>query len=190
LFEDEKRVEPTWYENKLLIWVGINPFRSAQTSESEKQNSLVGYKARYTNNIIDLTKPGTHNSRHFFDPVYLDPLADNYKLVLEKDTFYILTTKQGIRVPPQYSMELVPSSHLMGELRVHYAGFFDPGRWAEAWSIGVLEVRPYEDLVIYDGQPICLAQLYINKAIPNHIYWTAGNNYHKQEGPKLAKYFY
>jgi hypothetical protein len=109
---------------------------------------------------------------------------------LEKDTFYILTTKEAIRVPSGYSMELVPSSHLMGELRVHYAWFFDPGWWGDFWRVGVLEVRPYEDLIIYDGQPICLAQLYTNKAIPDQVYGDAWNNYHQQEWPKLAKYFY
>ena len=90
---------------------------------------MIGYQARYTNQVIDLTDKGKgmHDVHHFFEPLQIRPEHTHKKLHLEKDTFYILATKEAIRVPLQYSIELVPFSHLVGELRVHYAGFFDPG---------------------------------------------------------------
>jgi dCTP deaminase len=89
------------------------------------------------------------------------------------------------------------ASHLrsqVGELRAHYAGFFDPGfgygRAGEVCgTIGVLEVRPHETITIYDGQPICMMEFFRNVAPPAAPYGFSGNNYAGQQGPKLAKYF-
>lgn len=153
---------------------------------SVKSNSLVGYEAIHTNEIIDMSKIGEHNWNKFFREIRLN--GDN-AFTLEKDKFYIVITKEKIRVPKEYSMEMVPFFHLVGELRAHYAGFFDPGWGQENGAIAVLEIRPHETLTVYDGQPICLVEYFKNKEAPKTLYGNAGNNYHLQTGPRLAKYF-
>ena len=89
---------------------------------------------------------------------------------------------------------MIPFSHLVGELRAHYAGFFDPGfgygtDGERKGTVAVLEVRPHETITIYDGQPICLMEFFKNTARPAKPYGYSGNNYAEQVGPKLAKYF-
>jgi len=177
VFVDGKQQEPLFYEDKMVvsIWVG--------------NEETVWYVARYTNEIIDLSKRDHYPWHRFFQEVKMFWSGDWKKITLEKDKFYILPTKEGINVPPQYAIELVPSSHLVWELRVHYAWFFDPGRGQGRGAIGVLEIRTHEDTIVYDGQPICLMEVYTNEKIPAVSYWDAGNNYQSQNGVRLSKYF-
>lgn len=154
------------------------------------ENEFIGYEAISTSSVIDLEKIGEYNWQEFFRKIN----STEGKIILEKDRFYILTTKEKISIPYNFSAEMVPFSHLVGELRAHYAGFFDPGfGYSENeeinGSIGVLEVRPHETISVYDGQPICLMEFFKNKENPTKPYGHAGNNYFKQSGPKLAKYF-
>jgi len=134
---------------------------------------------------------GSHAAEAFFRPIYP---SESGKLTLEKDRFYILATKERVSVPNHLSAEMVPFSHHVGELRAHYAGFFDPGfgygaRGEINGTVGVLEVRPHETINIYHGQPICLMEFFRNSQPPARPYGFAGSNYQGQEGPKLAKYF-
>lgn len=173
LFDDANALEPTYYQDHMMVSLWVGNFET------------VWYKARYTDEIINLSNIGSYDPAAFFEPIH----AHEKKVILEKGRFYILPTKEKIRVPSQYSIELVPFTHLMGELRVHYAWFFDPGFWWASWATWVLEVRPHEDCIVYDGQPICLMEVFTNKAIPASLYGDNGNNYQGQGGAKLAKYF-
>lgn len=174
---NNEALTPKYYEDNMIIsaWIG--------------EYETVGYKARYTDEIIDLQNIHHYPRYRFFEKVHIHGSGDHKKVGLEKDRFYILTTKEKIRVPPQYAIELVPSSHLMWELRVHYAWFFDPWFGGDTWATGVLEVRTHEDLVVYDSQPICLMEVYTNTWIPGALYGTKWNNYQMQSWPRLAKYF-
>jgi dCTP deaminase len=132
-----------------------------------------------------------HIPENFFRPIFS---SDGGKLTLEKDRFYILSTKERVSVPNHLSAEMVPFSHHVGELRAHYAGFFDPGFGYGAageisGTVGVLEVRPHETINIYHGQPICLMEFFRNSHAPSKPYGFVGSSYQGQEGPKLAKYF-
>ncbi len=147
--------------------------------------SLIGYVARDTNAVIDMSK-FDHISENFFTPINT---KEQGKITLEDNKFYILYTKENIRVPMTHSVEMIPFSHHVGELRAHYAGFFDPGFGGEFGATGVLEIRPHETLTVYDGQPICLIEINKNKEIPTVSYGENGSNYQGQIGPKLAKYF-
>lgn len=153
-------------------------------------SEFVGYEAISTNEVLDLDKLSFHDSNKYFRKIY----SVDGKITLDKDRFYILTTKEKISIPHYLSAEMVPFSHIIGELRAHYAGFFDPGFGFFEGSdknglIGVLEVRPHETITIYDGQPICLMDFFKNKSLPKKPYGMAFNNYSNQQGPKLAKYF-
>ena len=143
----------------------------------------VGYEGVFTNEVLDL-------SRRDADPkVFFRRIDAEEKVTLEKDRFYIMVTKEHIAIPHDLSGEMVPFFHLVGELRVHYAGFFDPGFGVPVPNVGVLEIRPQETLTVYDGQPICLMELYPHARNVSVPYGDAGNNYAVQRGPKLAKYF-
>lgn len=164
-------VEHEWFSRgKALLHLSVDGF--------------VGYEGVHTNEVLDLTNVGVADPNVFFRR-----LDGDGKVTLEKDRFYILSTKERISIPYDLSGEMVPFFHLVGELRVHYAGFFDPGFGLPEPNVGVLEVRPQESLTVYDGQPICLMELYPHARDVSVPYGRAGNNYAVQRMPKLAKYF-
>lgn len=147
----------------------------------------IGWEALATNEVVDLSQVRTHELGLFFRPLHAN---SNASVTLEKDRFYILATQERISVPTSLSAEMIPFSHHIGELRAHYAGFFDPGfGFPLKGTGGVLEVRPHETVTIFDGQPICLIEYFRNLALPAKPYGQAGNNYQSQRGAKLAKYF-
>jgi dCTP deaminase len=155
-------------------------------------SGLVGFEALATNAVVDLRSAGVHAKEDFFRPIVLG--AERHVLTLEKDKFYVLSTKEKVRIPTHLSAEMVPFSQHVGELRAHYAGFFDPGfgyglAGEIKGTVGVLEVRPHETMTVSDGQPICMMEFFRNSKRPDKPYGSAGNNYQSQSGPKLAKYF-
>jgi len=165
-------------ENKLLLTL------------KAQDNFLFGYEAKQTNEILDLTKVNYHEPSIFFNEIN----AKNNSYTLEKDHFYILRTSEKISIPSKYSAEMIPVFHLIGELRAHYAGFFDPGfgygkNGEIKGSAGVLEVRPHETITVSDKQPICLLEYYKNIKTPKINYGSKGNHYQGQDKPKLAKFF-
>ena len=115
-------------------------------------------------------------------------------LILDPDEFYILASKEAVQVPPDYAAEMVPFDPLVGEFRVHYAGFFDPGfGYAGAGGQGsraVLEVRSREvPFILEHGQIV--GRLVYEKMLaqPDKLYGTGiGSNYQAQ-GLKLSKHF-
>jgi len=144
------------------------------------QKGIVGYKARKTNKIINLGKMN-HNASDFFEAIAGDGSG---KLELEKNAFYILSTREYINIPENLAGEMVANDTRLGEFRTHYAGFFDPGFSGE----GVLEVRPQEDIAFWHGQPMVPFRLEKMSELPEKSY-KIGHNYYGQKGPKLAKFF-
>ena len=176
---NNKVIKNQCFNNNIILSLGL------------KQTDY-GYQAKETNEVIDLEKRDI-DWRDFFKEIKLSN-KQNSKINLEKDKFYILSTKEKIMVPPKYSSEMIPFSHLIGELRAHYAGFFDPGfgyskKHNLNGSKGTLEVRPHENITVYDGQPICFMEFFKNKSIPKNIYNFERNNYQGQKKAKLSKFF-
>ncbi|MFP4111420.1 MAG: 2'-deoxycytidine 5'-triphosphate deaminase domain-containing protein [Candidatus Woesearchaeota archaeon] len=174
-------LDANFYEKKLLMTLNA------------KKGSFVGYSGRHTNEVIDLSKKDEYDPNKFFKSIVTGN-NDHGKLTLEKDRFYILSTKERISVPLDYSSEMIPFFNQVGELRVHYAGFFDPGfgygkEGEVKGCVAVLEVRPHENITIYDGQPICLMEFFKNKSMPDNPYGFSNNNYSSQTKVRLAKYF-
>jgi len=154
-------------------------------------SGIVGYKAKTSANLIDLSKRHHYDSKDFFEPVY----ANAGKLVLEKGSFYILSTKERIKIPQGYSSEIAPIDPSLSDLRSHYAGFIDPG-----WGGGddkevkgspiVLEVRTNDhNFLIQDGQRMAKFEFVKNDSTPEKSYGTVSNNYSMQKSNRLAKYF-
>lgn len=125
---------------------------------------VVGWECLGQNTILDFSKRNHYNPEDFFRPL----IAKGGLVRLKQFGFYILSTKERVRVPPWLACEMVEMSHRNGEFRSHFAGYIDAGwGWGkEGEGIGrslVCEVIPYEDLVWYDGQP--LAQIRFEKML-------------------------
>jgi dCTP deaminase len=104
-------------------------------------DGLVGYRGKRHTGVIDVDRRG-YPLREFWEPIHR---SDAGELVLDPDEFYILASGEAVHVPPAYAAEMTPFDPLVGEFRVHYAGFFDPGfghsRAGGTGSRAVLEVR-------------------------------------------------
>ncbi|MGQ4274869.1 2'-deoxycytidine 5'-triphosphate deaminase [Terrihabitans sp. B22-R8] len=150
----------------------------------------VGYRAKRHTAVIDVDQPGRYEVDDFWEPVS----AKNRKLVLDPGEFYILASREAVHVPPAYAAEMVPFDPLVGEFRVHYAGFFDPGfGHAAAGGRGaraVLEVRSHEvPFILEHGQTVGRLVYERLSALPETLYGQdLGSNYQAQ-GLKLSKHF-
>lgn len=154
------------------------------------ENEMLGFEGVKSNKVLDLSKVDFYNSKAFFKPVRKQ---GNY-VYLKSGSFYILSTHEAVRVPPELACEMVPMDERSGEFRSHYAGFIDPG-----WGWGksgegkgrplTLEVRPFEDIIVRQGQPIAKIRFERMTEIPDTIYDAMNSNYTVQSGPRLAKHF-
>ncbi len=158
---------------------------------SVAREGIIGYRAKKHAGLIDLRKLGFYDVQEFWEP--LRARADR-TLVLDPDEFYILASKEAVRIPPDQAAEMLAYDTSIGEFRVHYAGFFDPGfGHAEAKAEGtraVLEVRSHEvPFVLEDGQRV--GQLIYERLVdrPDQLYGAdIGSNYQRQ-GLRLSKHF-
>jgi dCTP deaminase len=152
---------------------------------------LVGYRAKRHTGLIDVDRRAGYAIAEFWEPIVA---RDDETLILDPDEFYILASKEAVQVPPDYAAEMVPFDPLVGEFRVHYAGFFDPGfGYASAGGRGaraVLEVRSREvPFILEHGQIV--GRLVYEKMLtrPEKLYGQAiGSNYQAQN-LKLSKHF-
>jgi len=149
----------------------------------------VGFRAKRHSGLIDVDAKDACDVLDFWEPIW-----KRGELVLDPDQFYILASKEAVRVPPTYAAEMVPFNPLVGEFRVHYAGFFDPGFGHAAGggegARAVLEVRSHEvPFILEDGQIIGRLVYERLTETPEQIYGTGiGSNYQRQ-GLKLSKHF-
>jgi dCTP deaminase len=154
-------------------------------------NGLVGYRAKRHTGLIDVERRAGYDLAEFWEPMAARP---DRSLILDPDEFYILASKEAVQVPPDYAAEMVPFDPLVGEFRVHYAGFFDPGfGYAGAGGRGaraVLEVRSREvPFILEHGQIV--GRLVYERMLgrPKTLYGMGiGSNYQAQ-GLKLSKHF-
>jgi dCTP deaminase len=154
-------------------------------------NGLLGYKAKRNTAIIDVEKVGAHRVEDFWEPVRAE---SNGRLILDPLEFYILASQEALSIPPSLAAEMVPIDPLMGEFRVHYAGFFDPGfgysKEGKCGSRAVLEVRSHEvPFFLEHGQTV--GRLVYERLVepPVRLYGSGiGSNYQGQ-GLKLSKHF-
>jgi dCTP deaminase len=152
---------------------------------------LVGYRARRHTGLVDVDAPGACALADYWEPIVV---GDRRRLILDPDQFYILASKEAVHVPPTHAAEMMPFNPLVGEFRVHYAGFMDPGfGHAPAGGEGarvVLEVRSHKvPFVLEDGQIIGRLIYERMAARPDVLYGTdLGSNYQAQ-GLKLSKHF-
>jgi dCTP deaminase len=154
--------------------------------------TLIGYRARHNTPLIDLSKIGHYDAAEFWEPIQRNKTRS---LILNPDDFYILVSREQIRVPHDYAAEMVPYDTSVGEFRVHYAGFFDPGfGFGGASEIqgtrAVLEVRSHDvPFLLEHGQVVGRFVYEKLTETPDRIYGRdIGSNYQRQT-LKLAKQF-
>jgi dCTP deaminase len=154
--------------------------------------STVGYRAKKNSLPIDLTRVGTLRWQDYWEPVH--PEAKQ-RIVLEPEVFYLLLSAEGVSIPPRYAAEMLAYDPTAGELRTHYAGFFDPGfgfhrDGAPGGSRAALEVRARDvSFMVEHGQPVCKLAFERMAEEPDVLYGSdVGSNYQGQQ-TMLSKHF-
>jgi dCTP deaminase len=154
-------------------------------------SEIIAYKAKKNAPVIDLSKVNHYSPEEFWDPRYH---VGDKGLILDPGDFYILASKEQIRVPPDYAAEMVPFDSSIGELRIHYAGFFDPGFGYGVSDLtgtrAVLEVRAHEvPFLIEHGQIVArLAYMRLLKA-PEKVYGVGIGSSYQRQSLTLSKQF-
>lgn len=155
------------------------------------RKGFVGYKARKHTPVIDVDKIGHYNIREFWDPVVT---RKGEGIILDPNDFYILASREPVAIPSDQAAEMLAYDTLVGEFRVHYAGFFDPGfgmpETGGAGSRAVLEVRSHEvPFLIEHGQIV--GRLVYERLIarPERLYGGAIGSSYQRQGLALSKHF-
>lgn len=169
--------------------------RGKANSTSEKTVSIdldmgadtpVGWRAKPHGGLIDLRGIGKHDVSAFWEPLH----ARGGRLVLDPEEFYILASREAVKVAPDKAAEMAPIAPELGEFRAHYAGFFDPGFGTnKGGSRAVLEVRSRDvPFILEHGQPVAKLIYEPMSTKPSALYGGKTSNYQGQ-GLKLSKHF-
>lgn len=153
-------------------------------------DDLVGYRAKPHTGLIDLDNLDHYEIDDFWEPVF----ATDKRIILDPGAFYILVSREAVTIPPQYAAEMAPYLAMVGEFRVHYAGFFDPGfGFADAGgagSRGVLEVRCHEaPFALEHGQSVGRLVYERMAEVPAIVYGASMKSNYQGQGLKLSKHF-
>lgn len=151
---------------------------------------LVGYRAKPHTGVIDLDRIGDYDPADFWEEVR----TRDGRIILDPGAFYILVSREAVHIPPDYAAEMAPYLAMVGEFRVHYAGFFDPGfghaEAGGAGSRGVLEVRCHEaPFVLEHGQIVGRLVYERMSERPKELYGAGIASNYQGQGLKLSKHF-
>lgn len=154
-------------------------------------DGIIGYRAHANPPVVDLSRVGAYDAQDFWEPIKR-PNRDSY--ILEANRFYILASKERIRVPPEYASEMVVYDAGAGEIRTHYAGFFDPGFGYGAGDVlgtkVVMEVRAREvPFMVYDGQTSFKVGFERLQGPPDRVYGVGLGSSYQNQTLTLSKHF-
>jgi dCTP deaminase len=154
------------------------------------EGDLVGYRAKPHTGVIDLDRIGAYDPADYWEEVR----SHNGQIILDPGAFYILVSREAVHIPPQYAAEMAPYLAMVGEFRVHYAGFFDPGfghaEAGGAGSRGVLEVRCHEAPFVLEHGQVVGRLVYEQMAeVPTQLYGAGIASNYQGQGLKLSKHF-
>jgi dCTP deaminase len=152
---------------------------------------LIGYRGKRHTGLVDVDRVGAYPILDYWEPILR---AREGALILDPNEFYILASKEAVHVPPDHAAEMVPFDAMMGEFRVHYAGFFDPGfGHAAAGGAGaraVLEVRSRDvPFILEDGQVVGRLIYERMARQPDSLYGADLRSNYQAQGLKLSKHF-
>ncbi|MCE8545840.1 2'-deoxycytidine 5'-triphosphate deaminase [Ruegeria pomeroyi] len=153
-------------------------------------SDLVGYRAKPHTGVIDLERIGAYDPAEYWEEVR----SRDGRIILDPGAFYILVSREAVHIPPLYAAEMAPYLAMVGEFRVHYAGFFDPGfghaQAGGAGSRGVLEVRCHEAPFVLEHGQIVGRLVYEKMAEqPTQLYGAGIASNYQGQGLKLSKHF-
>ena len=185
-------VRPGTRLNQLRLKAGEPPkleTRSVGVELQGGEGSIVGFRGRRHAGVVDLDNIDGHDPRDFWEPLTLR----RGELLLDPGEFYILASSDDVEIPVDQAAEMTPIDPSVGEFRVHYAGFFDPGFGTDEahgkGSKGVLEVRSHETpFILEDGQTVARLVYEPLTEKPTRLYGDLGSHYQRQ-GLKLSKHF-
>jgi dCTP deaminase len=174
----------------IALSVDLRP--DPQPPNSGLDGGLVGYRAKRNTGVVDVDKPGACAIEDYWEPIHLR--SGQSRLILDPDQFYILASKEAVSIPPTHAAEMLPFNPLVGEFRVHYAGFMDPGfghgSTGGAGARVVLEVRSHTvPFILEDGQIIGRLVYERMLAVPETLYGTGIGSHYQAQGLKLSKHF-
>lgn len=175
--------------NQLRLKRGEPPKLDLRSVGVDLTEGVAGFRARRHAGVIDMDKEDGHDPRDFWEPL----IPRHGELLLDPGEFYILASKEAVEIPVLQAAEMTPIDPSVGEFRVHYAGFFDPGFGTEEagghGSRGVLEVRSHETpFLLEDGQTVARLVYEPLTEKPERLYGEGGSHYQRQ-GLKLSKHF-
>jgi dCTP deaminase len=151
---------------------------------------LLGYRAKPHTGVVDLDRIGHYRAGDFWEEIR----ARDARIILDPGAFYILVSREAVTIPPDYAAEMAPYLAMVGEFRVHYAGFFDPGFGHAAaggkGSRGVLEVRCHEAPFVLEHGQVVGRLVYERMSMrPRTLYGAGISSNYQGQGLKLAKQF-
>ena len=154
-------------------------------------DGLIGYRGKHHTAVVDVDKRAAQDLHDFWEPLFA---RGRNELILDPDEFYILVSREAVHVPPDHAAEMTPFDPLVGEFRVHYAGFFDPGFGHSAaggtGSRAVLEVRSHEVPFILEHGQIVGRLVYEHMlSRPDRLYGVDLKSNYQAQGLKLSKHF-
>ncbi len=155
-------------------------------------SNIIAYRAKKTRHPIDLDKVNAYEIGEFWEVI---PRSKSTDLTLQPGDFYILASHERIRVPPTHAAEMVPFDPSIGEFRIHYAGFFDPGFGYGAQgeipgTKAVLEVRAHEIPILLEHGQLVGKLIYHQMAqLPDKVYGRSIGSSYQQQGLALSKQF-
>ena len=157
---------------------------------SASRNGLVGYRAKPHTGVIDLGKIGAYDPADFWEEIR----TEDQRIILDPGAFYILVSQEAVTIPPEFAAEMAPYLAMVGEFRVHYAGFFDPGFGHAAangqGSRGVLEVRCHEAPFVLEHSQVVGRLVYeAMLETPSQLYGREIASNYQGQGLKLSKHF-
>jgi len=175
--------------NQLRLKRGAPPRLRIESVGVDLSDGIAGFRARRHAPVVDLDREDGHDPRDYWEPL----IPRDGQLLLDPGEFYILASKEAVEIPVLEAAEMTPIDPSVGEFRVHYAGFFDPGFGTDEahgkGSRGVLEVRSHETpFILEDGQTVARLVYEPLTDRPARLYGDLGSHYQRQ-GLKLSKHF-
>ncbi|MBD1148010.1 2'-deoxycytidine 5'-triphosphate deaminase [Pelagibacterales bacterium SAG-MED31] len=156
------------------------------TIDLSNDENICAYKSKTNSPIVNFSKTKFHKYQSYWKPMR----PQNKALIIEKNSFYILKSKEKICIPPNLAGEMIPYDTGIGDFRVHYAGFFDPGFGYSKGAFAVLEVKTHEvNFIIEDGQTIARIQYEKLNKPSSMLYGKKINSNYQNQNLTLSKHF-